>query len=485
VRVEYGRNVGTSWEKILVLDGHTLLEPRNDKGLPSAAPTPGTASTHEYQTSVFEDVANRVGYKYPAAGCSIISVLARFWSGKATNTGGVSLPHPMEGLELFDGDGKLIADLSQGCQVYLPGGSTDQRGDTVADPVAVHEVQVRPGSYILRQTLPDGRQYEGCVTACSRWVTQVAIQRAPQVPVGADVRDPIGDVAVFMRREGVHRQDEVIEGARLALADGRNLLGDGRGAKLADQLVTDFTDPVAGIIGGHLLLQAMDWSKPDPRHARQLERLVRKLRKLVGRKHPDVEALSLRCGPAVATSRPFTAPPMFRHSWPLITDASFGREELAPPELWQRVHASLAYGALFVWAADEQTRLSHAEQLSRWMSSCSKSVVAEALSVDGPELRSVWQPRTRGGLGTLGMSSPPMTDDFLVSDYAFAGADNVRIAWAADELPGVVRAAARSAQVPQVVRAAAQRAQVPAAAAAALWTQQWASAQDDADEGGL
>ena len=71
----------------------------------------------------------------------------------------------------------------------------------------------------------------------------------------------------------------------MALADGRNLFAEGRGAKLAEELITNFTDPIAGIVGGHLLLQAMEGAVADPVRAEQFDLLVVKLRR-PGRPEP-------------------------------------------------------------------------------------------------------------------------------------------------------------------------------------------------------
>ena len=460
VRVEFGRDVTMSSDEVLVLDRDTTLRPDNVRGLPSPAPTHGTASTHEYQTTPFENAANRVGpFASPDSGRSVISVLARYWTDpKAAavipDAEEMALPHPLHGVQIIDAAGTpVVADISLGCQVDLPQGSVDPQGYPVVDPIAIHEVEVAPGNYFLRQALPDGRQYEGCVTASAGWVTQVAIQRTAQFIGTSDQRDAIGDVAVFLRRGGVRRQDTVIEGARMALADGRNLFAEGRGAKLAEELITNFTDPIAGIVGGHLLLQAMEAAVPDPVRAEQFDLLVAKLRDLVGLNHPDVEALSLRCSrPAMSTNGPFTAPPMFRNSWQLIADASYRRPELVPPKLWQRVHASVAYGAIFLWAADEKTRASHTDQLTRWISGYSNSVEAEAMPVGGggslvPQART---PGTRGGSRSAGSRSRSAADDAPV------GADG--------NGPGPVA-------LPEEVRESALRMKVPAAAAAALWAE--------------
>ena len=142
---------------------------------------------------------------------------------------------------------------------------------------------------------------------------------------------------------------------------------------------------------------------------------------------------------------------MFRHSWQLISDASYARMELVPPELWQRVHASVAYGAIFLWAADEQTRASHAEQLTRWIGGYSDSVEAEATPVERneslfPQART---PITHGGSLSAESRSLSPNEDVLVADANGPG----RVA------------------LPEEVRESALRMKVPAAAAAALWAE--------------
>jgi len=425
VRVEFGRDITMISDDVLLLDRDNPPGLTPGPQLSSPAPIPGTASAHEFQAAPFEEAADRRGaFTGPAPGRSAISVLARYWTdpGSAASASAAPRPHPMQDLQLLDTTGHPVADLSQDCQVEV---------QNQIDPVAVWEREVPPGAYYLRQALPDGRQYEGCVIASPDWVTQVAIQRTAQtsgttrISGAAGQPDAIGDVAVFMRRAGMIRvpgQDAAIEGARLALTQGRNLFGEGHGAQLTDLLLGKFTDPIAGIIGGHLLLQAMDTSQPDPGRAEQFDLVVSNLRLLLGPDHPDVEALSLRCtGEALRATRPFTAPPMFRHSWQLITAASYERPELVPTELWQRVHASAALGAFFVWAADERTRAAHAAQLSRWISQYADNGEAQTASP------------TRAAA----VSEP---------------------AWQATALP-------------EATREAAKKLQVPARAVAALWAE--------------
>ena len=426
IRVGFGRDITMISDDVLLLDRDTVLSgPDPGRMLASPAPVPGAASTHEFHVAPFEKAADRRGViSGPSAGRSMISLLARYWTepgDPATAAVGSAPPppHPLQGMQLVDVAGQPVADFSQENRVL---------GNAEIDRAAAWEQEVSPGAYFLRQALAGGRQYEAAVIASPDWVTQVAIQRATPTDApggGAADRMAVSDVAVFMRRAGVRRtpdQDATVEGARMALTQGRNLFADGRGAQLAELLLAEFADPIAGIIGGHLLLQAMDEAQADPVRTEQFESAVINLRSLVGPDHPDVEALSLRCSNvSLRTTRPFMAPPMFRHSWQLITAASYQRPELVPAELWRRVHASLALGAFFVWATDEPTRTAHADQLSRW-----------------------------------------------ISQYAGSGAVSA------------AEGAREATPLPQAAREGAHRLQVPADAATALWREQQNSQQDEA-----
>jgi Caspase domain len=367
IRVQFGRDIGTISEEVVLLDrdqhrGKPAVAPH----LPSPAPIPGSALTHEYHEGPFADAAEARGaFRAPTAGAAAISVLARYWTDPAVSSRGkADVPHPMKGLELLGSDGSQEF-LTERCQVDEP----DR-----PDPLAVSEREVSPGVYFLRQYLDDGRAFEGTVVAVANWTTQVVIQRStPAVsPPGIGIV-PAYDVAVFMRasnrRSRIPRQDATVEGARLALAQGRNVFGEGRGVELQDLLLRKYEDPIAAMIGCHLLLYAMDADpNPDRTRSELFDGAVASLLNLVGPGHPDVAALSLRASnPELRVTKPFTAPPIFSRSWELITDASYERPELVPADIWKRAHAWTQIGPFMVWAIDENTRSVHANQLSRWI----------------------------------------------------------------------------------------------------------------------
>lgn len=366
VRAEVGRDITRLSEQIVLLDRDLLVADDAAPPVPSPAPIEGSAQTHGHHRDPFYAAADRTGaFSGAAPGRCALSVLSRFWTAADAPPAGPA-PHPMTGLRLIDAAGQVVAHLSRDCQV-------DDRA--AVDPVAVWERELTPGPYFLRHILPDGRCFEGSVVVCAGWVTQVAIQRAAPRPADATHQaavGTIGDAAVFMRPAGgaprSADQDAVIEAARLALVQGRNLFGDGHGAELQELLLQKYGDPVAGIIGAHLLLRAIDGGKPDAALTARYDEAVRALRDLVGTAHPDVEALSLRCAdPTLRAEGPFGHPPMFSHGWQLVTAASYGRPSLVPQQLWQRVHAAATLGPFFVWAVDDDTRAAHAELLSRWI----------------------------------------------------------------------------------------------------------------------
>ena len=434
IRMQIGRDIATASEKVVLLD----REPEDDgqmaaPPLPSPAPIPGAALTSESHVKPFSEAASRRGDFQPArAGAATISIMARYWTDPTMPADGRPLPHPMEGLQLSGATGAFPDFRPEDRKV------DDQAGD----PVAVWEREVAPGVYFLRQNLADGRQLEAAVVTAAGWVTQVVIQRALPAPPAAGGQSqagptPLDDAAIFMRATHKPRRpkrDAMIEAARIALAQGRNLFGEGRGADLQDLLLRRCDDPIGGIIGCHLLLIAMDANGVvDPDRVELFDTAIRNLRRLVGPDHPDVAALSLRAtDPELVPAEPFTAPPMFARSWQLMTDASYDRPDLIPAELWDRVHASIVLGPFLVWAVDPQSRVVHAEQLVEWI----KRYAAE-------------QP-----------AAAPAA--------ALAPATSAAASRAAD-LPAAAPPSRGPGPLPEAAREAARQAHIPAAAAAGLW----------------
>ncbi|NAZ86527.1 caspase family protein [Kineococcus indalonis] len=451
VRTQFGRDVTTASERIVLLDDDLVLGA--DAPVPllvGAPPASGSASAGAVRERLLAGVA---APRRSVARISALAVVSRCW-GRAPAPAGTPLPHPMAGLRLLTLDGALLADLAR--DAHLDGGDGVD-GD--GGPVAVWERRLEPGTYLLRQELPRG-VFEGSVVVSPQWVTQVVVRRTTGLggPWGAVPRRPGAaaepdDVALFMRRTAgtTTARDDVVEAARTALTQGRHVFAGGRGAALLHALLEEHDDPVAAIIGCHLLLLPDGGSGGAARGGEVLDRAVRRLRDLVGGQHPDVEALSLRCAdPSLRTHGPFPAPPMFAAGWRLLVAASYDDPALLPAHVWARVHSSTRIGPFFVWAADEERRAAHAQQLREWIDSCAEPTGGSTA------------PAARGG------AAPPPT------------ALRTPAPTRSPRPPRPSRSNAPpppSRQAPPSVLEAARRVGIPATAAVELWGARGASAR--------
>jgi hypothetical protein len=84
---------------------------------------------------------------------------------------------------------------------------------------------------------------------------------------------------------------------------------------------------------------------------------VRKLRKMIGRDHPDVEALSFRCqDPTLAHRGSINAAPMFNRSWRIILEAASSRHKLMPLDLWKRTMAAGTMPPYLMWSMQNSAK---------------------------------------------------------------------------------------------------------------------------------
>ena len=289
-------------------------------------------------------------------------IMARAWS--ETGQARVETP-PWEGVKLVTARGKIIADLSEDGQRHSQG-----------DPFAVCSLSVAPGAYFLRQRLQDGRDIEQSVIVPNGWFVHLYLLR---------LADP--DSTGFKARPRVsvimHRADEsfafsdklltTLEVARVAVADERRILNE----ELEALLLLNFDNPVAGVLGGHLLL--IEKERDPARDIRILDQVVTKLRALVGSEHPDVECLSLQCpDEKLRRSKPIRTPPMLQRGWKLLVEASQERRSLIPAALWDRVQANSSLPPYLVWAPDDDSKAASRAALTR-----------TAIDMAGPGLRLV------------------------------------------------------------------------------------------------
>jgi len=209
-----------------------------------------------------------------------------------------------------------------------------------------------PGAYYMKQKLEDGPTIEQSLIVCASWVLEVYVLR--RTPPGGHAPAARPRVSLMMRKPGLEPDTElekIIETARLALADERRVLN----AELEDKLLRRCTNPIGGLIGGHLLL--VERERDPGRNIELLDTLVAQLREMLGPCHPDVAALGLQCiNPELKRFGPLTGPPMFQRSWKLLADASQRGEVDFPIDAWKRSVAQTTLPPLLVWAAEEPLR---------------------------------------------------------------------------------------------------------------------------------
>ncbi len=334
--------------------------------VPSPAPLQGSAFVHEYHMAAIDGLSRKPPHVTAGQGAQIF-LMARVWSPQGSSPGS----EPWFGIQLLDDQGRVIADLAR-----------DGDRETGGDPVASCLVAVSPGTYYLRERLADGRQIEQSLIACGDWRLEVYILRSNDSG-GAGVRAVRGGAGVSTTRQvsllmnSLHAErrpdlERQLESARLALADGRRVLSD----ELKQLFMVKFDNPVAGLLGAHLLLveaeKAKEGEEPD---LGLLNVVVPNLRQLLGNRHPDVEAISLSCPDRnLRAKRGLVAPPMFSGSWRLVVEASQQRSSLVPLTLAQRVGVLCGLDPYLVWWSDKPTRRAYAKQLLSWRDSLIEQV---------------------------------------------------------------------------------------------------------------
>lgn len=302
----------------------------------SPAPLPDSASTHEYHIGALGDAAGRLDLK-PGTGGELL-VMARQWRPDDSQPSGFA---PWAGIRLVDARGSTVADLA-----------ADGKRDAGRDPWATVSVGVDPGAYFLRIDGEDKREFEQSLIVSPGWRTELHALLAPR---SEETRDHAQmRLAILMHRQGspaIAPGDLMIDQARVALADERLILG----GELDDLLLAKFDNPIAGIVGGHLLL--VEQARRPSARISLLDPVVARLRDILGEAHPDVEALSLRCtNPKLRNRAPIAAPPMFQASWQLLVEASDKRPDLIPGALWKRVHALSPVPPYMAWSSDRKSK---------------------------------------------------------------------------------------------------------------------------------
>lgn len=256
---------------------------------------------------------------------------------------------PWEGVTVVDASGKPVAEL-------------DAAGRHVnADrPLVVCTFSLAPGFYALRYPLEDGTQIEqSLVLPPGGWRMEVyLLYRLDATDVARRPR-----ISLLMRRPGAPwgtDEDTLLEEVRIALADERPVMNKA----LTDLLLSKSENPLAGIIGGHLLV--MEQKHGYRNRLDLLNSVIPNLRGLVGAEHPDVEALSLACPDStLRTTRPIPGAPLFERSWRMIVNASQANASLVSQALWQRVQAVVAIPPYFRWLNEATAQKDFREALAK------------------------------------------------------------------------------------------------------------------------
>lgn len=334
--------------RLVADDGEGLVRP-----LPTAVPLSVGAAVEASHLAASEAAARASlailrGAAERASGGgrrSALTVMARV-RGEAG-----AVPHgaePWRGVSVVDRGGRTVIDLAE-----------------AGEALAVATRAVSPGTYFLRHG--DSPGLEQSVIVPPGWAVAVHLSRevAPdgrsllrQPRLSVVMRNPAQVFDAFEQRE-VDEARRTVEAALVALADERRVLN----ASLETMLLAKFFDPMAGIVGGHLLLVEAERGRRTD--LTPLNALVRELREALGTEHADVEALSLRCPEqSLRRTAPVRSPPMLARSWALLAEASWASKRLVPATVWRRVQAAGALPPFLVWTTDEETRAASARQLA-------------------------------------------------------------------------------------------------------------------------
>lgn len=325
-------------DDILLLD-REIAKPGPLLEIASVVPVMGTLASHEYQANARLDQVASADPNSDETGNAQVSLMTRiFQAAWSSESGG----QPMS--QTWD---KVAIVNSRGKEVLAP--KFEDRVSNGNDPYSLATAELRAGDYYVRLELSDGNSVEIALPIYPEWCYEVHILRLVN---GDGTLDPRPRLSVLMRRQGAAQfSDETtktFELARFALADERGVMSD----ELEGILWGKYENPIAGIIGGHLLILAFDEGKLPSLEA--LDDVVTNLRALLGNDHPDVEALSLRC-PNVALRRqtPIRSAPTFKRSWDLIVDASLAMPKLVPQKLARRTIANLELPPFFAVCPDQ------------------------------------------------------------------------------------------------------------------------------------
>jgi hypothetical protein len=347
IKTRIGRSV---MQRVVLLDrDRPPFDANTVAPVPSAvAPLDGTSTSHEYHIDGANAARDQLAQLSSGGQGAGIMLMARTWSAPGTVPGAAT---PWSGVLILDDRGTTVIDLERDGTRHASG-----------DPYAYYAASVAPGTYYLRQRLADGATIEQSLVATKGWALDVFVLSPVSASTTAVFTRP--RVSISLRELGqtasAADEDRIIEIARTALADERRILN----AELEEFLFRKSRNPMAAIIGGHLLL--VERERDPGRDLATLPEVVAKLQKTLGTAHPDVVALALASpGRRPRLPERLESPPMLQRSWKILVDASQKRGKLIPAEMWERVQATSALPPFMVWATGAELRQSARAELSR------------------------------------------------------------------------------------------------------------------------
>jgi hypothetical protein len=349
MRIRVGRQVR---ERVILLDSDWPPPVKGEAGtiptaqiapiftpFTSAAPLPETAATNERQMDAV--LASLSPASIGPDEDAELMVMARMWPSPNGTPGG----EPWAGVTILRSDGTVAADLADAAIGHR---------DSGPDPFAICTLRLAPGAYVLRHPGPVGAMAKSLILPPGGWRLEAYLLRgsdAGEASPSASEAASTPRITLLMRRKGASwggPEDLQIEKARIALADERPILND----DLSNMLFKS-DNPLAGIIGGHLLLLGIEQGGPQDWRG-ELNGVVTRLRGLVGGEHPDVEALSLACpNLSLRRTKPVETPPMFERSWRMLCTASQSNPALLPQSLTQKLLSQASQPPFLAWALDD------------------------------------------------------------------------------------------------------------------------------------
>jgi hypothetical protein len=391
-------------ERAILLD-HDTTETFAEPVIASPAPLFLTSQTHEFQIHAAQRESQTVRFAY-GHGATIFVFVRRWTPGPGRSITAREFVHPARGLSLWTGNGRRrLADLER--HSALGPGWDGWAGLTVS---------VDPGAYTLRYRAPSGRTLEQTLIASKDWQTQVFVSRTPRPESATQGSEDaeFANLTILMSQSYFDpTQDDMrlAEIARLALVDGRRVVSQ----ELRTMLDRKHENPMLGLYGAHLMLEAherMVQSTTGPTERKWadlneasdlgdgLMHVVGNLRDMLGRDHPDVEALSLKLDdPAQRTQRTFTEPPMLRRSWSLIVEASNDKRDICERKVWERISRMTALQPFLSWV--KPPRRGTSAQLEESLKETLKAYVA--LATDPTALATT---TTERAIGMAEMAGP-------------------------------------------------------------------------------